>query len=137
MPSVKRKSHENNGGIKMDTHNKDVFENNKQKITGHVTVHPGDAAIIDDTVEQLIEAGVGTLKEVTVEESDTWGWGLLLTNDEDRVYYLLMSEYGSIELLRKDGPDGEVIQAVLYDSPDGFELPEEDLVEYSGEDPVD
>jgi len=109
----------------MGAFDNNVFENNKKKITEHVTVHPDDIAIIDDAVSGLIKAGVGTLKDVTVGNSGVWGWDLLLTNDEEQAFYLKLSEYGSVELLRRDGPEGEVISFALYDDPDGFEFPDD------------
>jgi len=62
---------------------------------------------------------------VIVEETGTWGWVLCLTNEEDSVYYLELNKYGGIVLLRKDGSQGEVLRAVLFDSPDGMEFLEE------------
>ena len=113
----------------METNQINVFDNNKKMLTEHVKVHPGDIAIIDDTINKLIELEAGRFVSVVVEETGMWGWALLLTNDKDGVFYLKLSEYGSIELLRKDGPQGEVISYEMYDDPEGFDLPEEDIVD--------
>lgn len=113
------------GGVKMDINQMKVFENNKKMITEQVTVHPDDIVIIDNTVTKLIDTGVGNIRAVKIEDSGTWGWALLLTNDEEKVFFLQLSEYGTIELLRKDGPQGEVVSYVMYDDPEGFDIPED------------
>jgi len=109
----------------MTVSDENTFENNKKLVTEHVDVHPDDIIVIDSTVNKLAEAGVGKLKTVKVEEADTWGWVLCLTNEEDHVFYLELNKYGGIVLLRKDGSQGEVLSAILHDPPEGMEFPED------------
>jgi hypothetical protein len=99
----------------MKSHVNNVVASNKQLILEHVEVHPGDMAIIDSTVEKLAELGIGLITSIMQQETERIGWALLLNDDEDRVFYLVLNEYGGIELLRKDGSDGEVVFAVFYD----------------------
>jgi len=99
-----------------------IFEQNKKMITEYVNVHPDDIAIIDSTVNKLSEAGVGKIKEVIVEDADTWGWVLCLTNEENFSFYLELNKYGGIVLLRKNESQGEILSAVLYDLPEGMEF---------------
>jgi len=92
-----------------------VFTNNKKKLMDLIEIHPDDVAVIDSTVEKLAELGVGTITSITSIETDRCGWAFQVINDEDRAFHLILSEYGSIELLRKNSFDGEVIFAVFYD----------------------
>jgi len=92
--------------------NNKLFENNKQLISEYAGFHPDDIAALDNAVHEMIEAGVGKLKEISVEDNDTYNWVLMLTNDENQEYYLELSEHGNIVMLRKDGSEGEVILSI-------------------------
>ena len=110
---------------KMEIHGESIFSNNKELLTRYVGVHPDDVAALDFAINELIDAGVGMLKEIAVEDSDTYNWVLLLTNDEGQVFYLELSKYGNLVVLRKDGPEGEILQAFQCGL-QGLELPEDD-----------
>lgn len=97
----------------MNNNDMNIFDYNKQKITDRVEIDQDDMASLDGSVNELIDAGVGKIEEIVIEENDTYNWILLLTNENKQVYYLELSEYGNIIELRKDGPEGDVIQTVL------------------------
>lgn len=99
----------------MNNRNNNAFDNIKEMIIKHVEVHPSDIAIIDETVDELIGMGIGTLKAAELAEYGTWGWALLLTDENDEVYFLSLNNYGVITQLRKDSPEGELIYALRYD----------------------
>ena len=96
----------------MDNQEMNLFEHNKQVLSGVVAFHSEDMLEFDNSINDLIDAGVGKLKEATEEESDSYNWELLLTNEEDHVYYLEITAYGSIAILKDGGPEGKIIQAV-------------------------
>ena len=91
----------------MDTDKKNIFEVNKAKLTGYIAVNPEDIEILDCSIGQLIEMGVGVISSVEVLDLDPWGWELLLTDSDSLMYYLELTENGSIVLLNRDGPQGE------------------------------
>jgi len=96
--------------MNMDDHNMNVFGNNEMIITEFYQVHPDDVKSFDNSLNELIDAGIGKIITVEIEENDTQGRRvLLLTNDENQSYYLELSEHGSIIQLRKDGLEGDVI----------------------------
>lgn len=95
----------------MDVNENSVFEQNKQKISGYVTAESDE--ILDSTINRLITAGVGIIREISIE-SETGGWDIILTDDKDQVYYLELDQYGCVMILRKDGVEGEVLFAVFY-----------------------
>ena len=87
----------------------DIFDHNKQLLSEYVGFDPDDIATFDNSINELINCGAGLLKEISLDESDTPNWVLLLTNEEECVYYLEITAYGNIAILREDGPDGEII----------------------------
>jgi len=91
--------------------NEKLFINNKKLISGYAGFHPEDIPALDIAISELIDAGVGKLKEVIVVDSDTYNWELILINNEDQAFYLELSEYGNLVELRKDGSDGEILRA--------------------------
>jgi len=99
----------------MGTRDNSIFERNRQMITGYAHINQDGISRVDDVINELIDAGVGAIREVTVVEGDTWNWELLLTDDKDRVYYLEISEDAYIVELRKDNPEGELVLALLRD----------------------
>jgi len=92
----------------MDTNKKSTFEVNKEMIARYVDIHPEDTEIIDNTINQLTEMGVGTINSVELLDTGE----LLLTNNDDQMYYLILTDYGCIALLKKDGPQGEELLSV-------------------------
>jgi hypothetical protein len=93
----------------MNNGSKEVFEHNKEILTSHVDIHPDDVETLDISINELIDEGVGMIKEISFEEDNAYNWVMLLTNDENQVYYLELSEHGSVVLLKKDGLEGEEI----------------------------
>jgi len=91
----------------MDADNKNIFEVNKAKIAEYIAVNPEDTDVLDGSINLLIETGVGVISSVEILDADPWGWELLLVNSDNLVYYMSLTEYGSIAILRKDGPEGE------------------------------
>jgi len=104
-------SNEQDGGFDMSINENNVFEHNKQRISDYITAE--NEAILDSTINRLINAGVGAILDVTIV-ADTGGWDILLTDDKDQVYYLELDRYGCVILLRKDSDEGEVLFAVTY-----------------------
>ena len=96
----------------MDNQEMNLFDHYMQVLSGVVAFHPDDMTAFDDSINDLIDAGVGKLKEVIIEKSDSYNWEILLINEKDCVYYLELTAYGSIAILKDGGPEGEVIQAV-------------------------
>jgi len=99
----------------METQEKNIHKKNKEEILSYIEVNPGDIAVVDYTVRQLIMMGVGSINSIVILESDTRGWEILLTDDIGKVFFLQLNSYGGIEQLRKDNSRGEVIHAALYD----------------------
>jgi hypothetical protein len=94
---------------KMKPQNIDIFNRNKQLITNHVEIHSNDLNVLEISIRELMDAGVGLIRTISFEESDSYNWVMLLTNDEDQAFLLELSEYGNIVMLRKDGLHGEVV----------------------------
>ena len=101
----------------MDNQDMNIFDYNKQMITDFVEIHPDDMSSLEGSIIELTDAGVGKIREIVVEENDTYNWVLLLTDEKEQVYYMQLSEYGNIIELKKDGPQGEVLLTVAC----GFE----------------
>jgi len=100
-----------------------VFDHNKEVIITHVLINPEDMPVVDESVNKLIEAGVGKIKDFTFVESESWGcWEIILTDYDENIYYLILSNYGTIELLCKESLDGEVLLHTMYDNPAGFDI---------------
>ena len=91
----------------MNNHEDFVFMNNKKKLMDLIEIHPDDIGIVDSTVEKLAELGVGIITSLTPNKTDRSGWAFQVINDEEKAFHLILSEYGSIELLRKNDSDGE------------------------------
>jgi len=51
--------------MNMGDHNMNVFENNEMIITEYYQVHPDDVNSFDDSLNELIDVGIG--KIITVE----------------------------------------------------------------------
>ena len=103
----------------MDNQNINIYDYNKKMIIESVEIHPDDISSLEGSIIELTDAGVGMIREIIVEENNTYNWVLLLTDDKEQVYYLELSEYGSIIELKKDGPQGEALITVVC----GFEEP--------------
>ena len=91
----------------------EILEKNRQIITDYIQVHPDDTFILDASIKELIEKGVGTINTIEIDENHPWNHAMLLTNDEGNTFYLELSEHGTIVLLAKENSNGEVIQALL------------------------
>ena len=100
-----------------------LFDHNKQLLSDYVEFHEDDSDAFENSINNLIDAGVGKIKEIQYEEGDTFNWAFLIINDEDRVFYTELTEYGNIAVLRANGPGGEILQAVTC----GFEEIEDQL----------
>lgn len=92
-----------------------TLEENKRIITNHIYIHPDDMEVLNNSIIELIEAGVGIVKAVKVKETSTSVWELLLTDDNECEYYLELGEHGSIMQLVKGGPCGDVLLDALCD----------------------
>ena len=104
----------------MGSKKKSVFESNRDVMTKHLDIHPYDLTILESSINELIDVGVGVIKEVTFEESNAYNWTILLTNNESQTYYLEMSEHGCIVVLKKDGSHGELVINYLSDDIEGI-----------------
>ena len=94
----------------MDPNKKSILEVNKAKLTEYIEVHPDDIKAIDATLNELFDMGVDVIDSIEILALDTWGWELLLVNSDKQVFYLILSEYGCISIVRKDGLEGEILQ---------------------------
>ena len=93
----------------MDKYNEDVFLQNKKILTDNVEIHPDDIKALENSIAELINAGVGAIEKITFKESDSYNWIMLICDDRNQEYYLELSEHGTIALLRKNGLNGEEI----------------------------
>jgi hypothetical protein len=91
----------------METHDINVFDYNKKMIADRVEINPDDLHMLDISINEMIDAGVGLIKEITFEEDNGYNWVMLLTNDAEQVFYLELTEHGSIAVLNRDGSEGE------------------------------
>jgi hypothetical protein len=96
----------------MDINKKSVFEHNKQMVSEYITVEIDE--ILDSTISRLSNAGVGIIKDITID-ANSGGWNIHLTDEKNQVYYLELDKLGCIEILRKNNAEGEVLFVVLYD----------------------
>jgi hypothetical protein len=92
-----------------------IFKHNKEMFISHLDIDLGDITTLDISISELIDAGIGKIKEISFEESNAYNWVMLITIDEGQVFYLELSEHGSIALLKKDGHDGEELLSFACD----------------------
>jgi hypothetical protein len=103
--------------------NKTTFELYKEIFVDCLDIHPDDMDVLESSINDLVEAKIGMIQEIKLEENNAYNWVMLLITDEDQTYYLELTEHGSIVVLRKDNPDGEIIIDLLDDDFDAALLP--------------
>ena len=103
---------ENNGGNDMNQDEQTAQELNTQEIMHHIELEEFRAK---GMAEHMHSLGIGKILTLSVKEQGEWGWVLQFADDMDQVYYMVVTEYGGIDLLREGGSDGKVIYFMRYD----------------------
>ena len=95
-----------------NTNGESILEINKQFFLEKINA---DDEMIESTVMELIEAGIGQIKELNVDKQGSGGWILNFTDIDGQVYYLELNSYGGLSFISKDNINGEIIRAYLDD----------------------
>jgi len=93
----------------MENNEKYAFEYNRDILLENVDIHPDDMRVLDISINEMVDAGVGIIKEITFADNNAYNWIMHLTNEENDVFYLELSEHGSVVQLRKNDIQGEMI----------------------------
>ena len=91
----------------METNN--TLEHNKTMLSERLEIHPDSLETFAISVTELTEAGVGLIRSLEFCDDNAYNWAMLLTDENENVFYLELSEYGNIVLLKKDGNEGEAL----------------------------
>ena len=92
---------------------KQIFDINKQMIMQYVSFNDEDMEILDNSINELISNGIGTINEIEPCEAYPWIYAMQLLTDENKSFYIEISEHGTLLLLTENNPQGEVIYAFL------------------------